>query len=103
MAQINDGNAFTKEVRRAENLPEPGPITARGSGVSARVARSGKTRVPDIPTAVTPSERAAAASRDARPNVRNGGFIDASGRSRAAFGQGADPVRRPPPSLSRTS
>lgn len=30
--------------------------------------------------------------------MRNGGFIDASGRPRAAFGQGADPVRLPPPS-----
>jgi hypothetical protein len=93
LAQINDANAFTKEVRRVENLPDPGPLTAR-SMVSAPVVRSGKTRVPsEIPTAVTPSQRASAAARDttgARPRAED--------RVPAGFGQGADPVRRPPPS-----
>jgi hypothetical protein len=50
LAQINDANAFTKEVRRVENLPDPGP------GVSASVARSGKSRVPsEVPTSEKPA------------------------------------------------
>jgi hypothetical protein len=86
LAQINDANAFTKEVRRVEGLPDAAPAAPK---VSAGVARSGKARVPsEIPTAVTPASRAAAAARDAA----HAGDDD---RIPAGFGTGADPVRRP--------
>jgi hypothetical protein len=54
LAQIADANAFTKEVRRVEGLPE-GPL----AGMPA-MARSGKSRVPsDVPKPVSGSAQEA--------------------------------------------
>jgi hypothetical protein len=53
LAKINDANAFVKEVRRVEGLPDH-PM----SGLPA-TARSGKNRVPSqVPGAVSPAMRA---------------------------------------------
>lgn len=87
LAQINDANAFTRDVRRIEGLPES-PLGAP-SGLP-QTARSGKTRAPsDIPGVVSPADRAAAARADARGS--SGAHAGAGG-----FGHGdqaVSPVR----------
>lgn len=61
LAQINDANAFTREVRRIEGLPEM-PLS---NGLPA-TARSGRGRVPsEVPGIVSPAARAAAGARAA--------------------------------------
>ncbi|MGY4480154.1 hypothetical protein ACVILL_007568 [Bradyrhizobium sp. USDA 3364] len=55
LAQINDANVFTRDVRRIEGLPEV-PLS---SGLTA-TARSGQGRVPsEVPGMVSPALRAA--------------------------------------------
>jgi hypothetical protein len=79
LAQINDANAFTRDVRRVEGLPES-PL----SGVPA-TARSGKANVPsDIPGSVPPQARTAAARADARAPAGHAGA--------GGFGNGNDAV-----------
>jgi hypothetical protein len=83
LAQINDANAFTKEVSRVEGPPDP---LGAAAGLP-QTARSGKTRAPsDVPGMVSPADRAAAARADARGNHAGAG----------GFGQGdqaVSPVR----------
>jgi hypothetical protein len=92
LAQIADANAFTREVRSVEGLPEA-PLAA--------TARSGKSRVPSqVPGIVSPAQRAAARDTEtARDRMREAGF---GGRDEAmssitgAFGRDARaPVGRP--------
>jgi hypothetical protein len=75
LAQINDANAFTKEVRRVEGLPESGlPATAR----------SGRGRVPsEVPSLVK--------DRVVTPAAARSGLAGAFGRD----GAKAPPVGRP--------
>jgi TraM recognition site of TraD and TraG len=76
LAQIHDANAFTKEVRRVEGLPEaPLPATAR----------SGRSRVPsEVPGMVTPG-----AGRVADPCRRGASRDDAMPGLAGAFGRDA--------------
>lgn len=78
LAQINDAEVFVKEVRRVEGLSDP--LAAAGL---PQTARSGKTRAPsDVPGAVSPADRAAAARADARGTHAGAG----------GFGHGDQPV-----------
>jgi hypothetical protein len=83
LAQINDANAFTKEVRRVEGLPESGlPATAR----------SGRGRVPsEVPSLVK--------DRVVTPAAARSGLAGAFGRdgAKTAAGRGEGrPLGTPP-------
>jgi hypothetical protein len=98
LAQINDANAFVKEVRRVEGLPDPLP-----AGLPA-TARSGKSRVPSqVPGTVSPSDRATTAACDAttfREEAGFGSMQDAVGNAAGAFGGKTRPQdrrKKPPP------
>jgi hypothetical protein len=92
LAQIADANAFTREVRRVEGLPEA-PLSG--------TARSGRSRVPsEIPGVVTsgPAGRSLAARGDlaAAREAGFGGRDEAMSGITGAFGRDARaPVGRP--------
>lgn len=86
LAQSNDANAFVKEVRRVEGLPDP----LEAAAGLPQTARSGKTRVPsDVPGAVTPADRAAAS----RADVRSGSGTHAGAGGVGHGDQAVSPVR----------
>jgi hypothetical protein len=87
LAQINDANVFTRDVRRVEGLPEA-PLA---SGLPA-TARSGRNRVPsEVPGSVSPAQRAAARG-PADPGRRDPDEI--ADRGMGAFGR--DPAKQSP-------